>query len=103
MTPTKVLLVSHNHPKLLAGGVEVYMAGLYEGLRASPEFEPMILARAGKPFTPTDAVHEDSPFAMVGTDPNQYLLYTDIEDFDYFAGTLGRRRMCCRSTSATSC
>ena len=39
MTRTKVLLISHNHPKLLAGGVEVYMAGLYEELRASPEFE----------------------------------------------------------------
>jgi len=88
MTPTKVLFISHNHPKLLAGGVEVYMAGLYEALRASPEFEPMILARAGKPFTPTNALHEDSPFAMVGVDPNQYLLYTDIEDFDYFGGTL---------------
>jgi glycosyltransferase involved in cell wall biosynthesis len=88
MTPTKVLLISHNHPKLLAGGVEVYMAGLYEELRASPEFEPMILARAGKPFTPTDALHEDSPFAMVDADPNQYLLYTDIDDFDYFGGTL---------------
>jgi glycosyltransferase involved in cell wall biosynthesis len=88
MTPTKVLLVSHNHPKLLAGGVEVYMAGVYEGLLASPEFEPMILARAGKPFTATDAVHQDSPFAMVDSDPNQYLLYTDIDDFDYFSGTL---------------
>ena len=54
----------------------------------------MILARAGQPFTATDASIPDTPFTMVGTDPNQYLLYTDIEDFDYFWGRLTTARMC---------
>ena len=41
---------------------------------------------------------------MVDADPNQYLLYTDIEDFDYFCGTLSHEQGGAdASTSATSC
>ena len=90
--PRKVLFVAHNHPKLLAGGVEIYLGALYEELARSNRFEPMILARAGRPFTATDAYHPGTPFTMVGGDPNQYLLYTDIEDFDYFWGRLSKTK-----------
>jgi glycosyltransferase involved in cell wall biosynthesis len=84
----KVLLVSHNHPELLVGGVEVYTRDLYEALQASRDFEPVLLARAGRPYTDADGPHRDSPVTMVNRDPNQYLLYTDIESFDHFYGRL---------------
>ena len=89
-------------PEAPRGGVEVYMAGCTKGFGFAG-------VRADDPRARREALHghqcrhQDSPFAMVGTDPNQYLLYTDIEDFDYFSGTLRTSKECCRSTSATSC
>ena len=91
MPRKRVLFVVHNHPKLLAGGVEIYLGELYEELSRSDDFEPMILARAGRPFTATDAYHPDTPFTTVDGAPNQYLLYTDMEDFDYFWGRLSEQ------------
>ena len=88
MPRKRVLFVVHNHPKLLAGGVEIYLGALHEELSRSDDFEPMILARAGRPFTATDAYHPGTPFTTVDGAPNQYLLYTDMEDFDYFWGRL---------------
>jgi glycosyltransferase involved in cell wall biosynthesis len=88
----RVLLVVHNHPDLLVGGVEMYVKDLYEALSRSDEFEPLLLARAGKPFTATDAPHLDTPLALAGDDPNQYLLYTEIGDFDFFFGRLGKTK-----------
>jgi glycosyltransferase involved in cell wall biosynthesis len=65
----------------------MYVRDLYEGMRASDAFEPLLIARAGLPFSPTDNLH-DAPLAMVNRDPNQYVLYTDFGDFDYFYGRL---------------
>ena len=87
MAEPKVLLVCHNHPDLLVGGVEVYVRDLYDSLRASGRFEPLLLARAGLPFSRTDAYH-DAPLAMANRDPNQHLLYTEFGDFDSFYGRL---------------
>jgi glycosyltransferase involved in cell wall biosynthesis len=84
----KLLLVCHNHPDLLVGGVEMYVKDLYEALSDSPGFEPMLLARAGAPFTSFDAYHADTQLAMANDDPNQYLLFTDLTDFDWFYGRL---------------
>lgn len=89
MARKRVLLVVHNHPELLVGGVEMYVKDLYGALRQSHDFEPILLARAGRPFTATDAPHDGTPLALANEDPNQYLLYTDLEDFDYFFGRLG--------------
>jgi glycosyltransferase involved in cell wall biosynthesis len=88
MPTRRVLLVLHNHPDLLVGGVEIYTRDLYEALKRSTEFEPVLLARAGRPYTESDACHPDSPITMANRDPNQYLLYTDIGDFDRFYGRL---------------
>jgi glycosyltransferase involved in cell wall biosynthesis len=57
-------------------------------LQRSVEFEPVLLARAGRPYTEADGSHPDSPITMVNRDPNQYLLYTDIAAFDHFNGRL---------------
>jgi glycosyltransferase involved in cell wall biosynthesis len=87
MARRKLLLVCHNHPDLLVGGVEMYVRDLYEALEESSRFEPLLLARAGLPFSRTDTYH-DAPLTMVNRDPNQYVLYTDFGDFDYFYGRL---------------
>ena len=84
----KVLFVSHNHPELLVGGVELYLRDVYATLAGGDAFEPMLVARAGRPFTLTDAIHAATPIAPVTSDPNQYLIYTEFDDFDYFHGTL---------------
>jgi glycosyltransferase involved in cell wall biosynthesis len=88
VTRPRVLYVCHNHPDLLVGGVEVYVKDLYEAMRDGGRFEPLLLARAGLPFSRTNAYH-DAPLSMVGTDPNQYILYTDFGDYDNFYGRLG--------------
>jgi glycosyltransferase involved in cell wall biosynthesis len=85
----RVLLIAHNHPELLVGGVEVYTRDLYEVLQRSPSFEPVLLTRAGRPYTGSDGYRRDCPITMVNRDPNQYLLYTDIASFDHFYGRLG--------------
>ena len=83
----RVLFVAHNHPKLLVGGVEMYVADVYRELERSPDFEPWLLARAGRPYTPYDSLHADSPLHLVDGDPHQYLLFTDFDDFDDFQGS----------------
>jgi glycosyltransferase involved in cell wall biosynthesis len=93
----KVLLISHNHWALLAGGVESYVAGVYDMLRDSTEFEPFVLARAGQPYSPADSQHPDVPLAMVGSDPNQYLLYTDVSQFDWEFGRLREKQVLTRA------
>jgi glycosyltransferase involved in cell wall biosynthesis len=69
--------VSSNHLSVRPGGLESYTQDLYEAFRDSSGFAPVYLARAGEPFTEDTCHHGSSPFAMVGDDPNQYLLYTD--------------------------
>jgi len=83
----RVLFVAHNHPKLLVGGVEMYVADVYRELERSGDFEPWLLARAGRPYTPYDSLHADSPLQLVSDDPHQYILFTDFDDFDYFQGS----------------
>ena len=65
LSKPKVLLICHNHPDLLVGGVEVYTRDLYEALQRSRGFEPVMLARAGRPYTRTIAYHPGSPFTRV--------------------------------------
>ena len=92
MADQRVLLVVHNHPDLLVGGVETYVKNLYDALSAADGFEPILLARAGRPFSPTDAPHEDTALALVNEDPNQYLLYTQFGDFDQLFGRLEKTK-----------
>jgi glycosyltransferase involved in cell wall biosynthesis len=97
MSRPKVLFVSHNHPDLLVGGVEVYVRDLYRELQNDGRFEPVLLARAGLPFSRTNAYH-DAPLSVVGSDPNQYVLYTDFGDFDSFYGRLAATKSVLKSS-----
>ena len=84
MQKTKVLYVLHNHPALFPGGAEGYALELYESLRDSPDFEPLLVARIGPNVASSRTSHPGAPFSAVGDDPNQYFLYTQPNDFDFF-------------------
>ena len=88
MSQSRVLYVCHNHPGIRSGGAELYTLDLYEAMRASGKFMPLLLARMGRPHTSTTRYHPGTHFAAVNSDPNQYFLHTDLEEFDSFRGSL---------------
>ena len=81
----RVLYVSHGHPSDAPGGAEVYALELYRGMQAFGEFEPWLLARTGPPHSSRQSELRGTLLhgVDVDADPNQYLLYTDIADFDW--------------------
>ena len=87
MQKTKVLYVLHNHPALHPGGAEAYALELYESLRESDDFEPLLVARIGPNVASARTSHPGAPFSAVGDDPNQYFLFTATGDFDFFTLT----------------
>jgi len=93
MALRKILYVCHNHPMNRAGGSEVYASELYQAVRAAGEFEPILVARTGPPMTTMDAAHQDTRFAVVGEDPNEYFLYTDRSEIDLLFGSAKDKRL----------
>jgi glycosyltransferase involved in cell wall biosynthesis len=87
MHKTKVLYVLHNHPALHPGGAEAYALELYESLRESEEFEPLLVARIGPNVASARTSHPGAPFSVVGDDPDQYFLFTETDHFDFFTMT----------------
>ena len=53
----RVLYVCHNHSSVVPGGVETYAFELYQAMRESASFEPILLSRIGHPHTGHDPVH----------------------------------------------
>jgi glycosyltransferase involved in cell wall biosynthesis len=84
MSPLRVLYVAHNHPTLHPGGAEAYALELYEGMRAVPEVEPVLLARIGSNVARQRIAHPGTPFSSVNGDPNQYFVFTETDHFDFF-------------------
>jgi glycosyltransferase involved in cell wall biosynthesis len=87
MTKSRVLYVCHNHPRVRPGGAEAYALELYEAMRNSPRFEPLLLARSGKPISKIGRYHEGTLLTGVEGDPNQYFFYAEYGEFDWFLGT----------------
>src|SRR5258706_1038125 len=81
----RVLYICHNHPSARPGGAEIYTLELYEAVRHSDEFEPLLLARCGPP----DSIRmpPGTRLSSFGDDANQYLFFTDLAEFDFFYGT----------------
>jgi hypothetical protein len=86
MAKPRVLYILHNHPTLHPGGAEAYALELYEAMRESDEFEPLLVARTGSNpnFIIPRTAHPGAPFSSVNGDPNQYFVYTEMDDFDFF-------------------
>src|SRR5215212_4050506 len=83
----RVLYVLHNHPSLRPGGAEAYSLELYQAMRGSSEFEPVLVARSGRGGDADPPTHPGAPFSVVGSDPNEYFLYTETEGIDFFYET----------------
>jgi glycosyltransferase involved in cell wall biosynthesis len=88
----KVLYVSHNHPANRPGGLEVYAAELYRAVREAGEFEPIFVAKVGPPQS-ADTAHDGTRFSLAGTDPNEYYLYTQTDEFDRVLRTARSKRL----------
>jgi glycosyltransferase involved in cell wall biosynthesis len=84
LTP-KVLFVCHNHPDVRPGGAEAYALNLFQAIRDAGELEPVFLARTGSPspHLVERPLHPHSPITSVNKDPNQHLIYTDLQKVDY--------------------
>jgi glycosyltransferase involved in cell wall biosynthesis len=90
MTTKKVMYVVHGHPAMVPGGSEGYALELYEAMKASPRFEPVMLARNGPPHAVTYE-RDRTGSALIGDDPNQLLFLTDASDYDWFFGSPAKK------------
>ena len=95
-TKRRVLYITHSHVSSTPGGVEVYAGELYEAMRASADFEPLLLARTGAPHDDRLPIHHDTPIMAAGGDPNQYLFFTELGDYDALMLTNRRKDHCIR-------
>jgi glycosyltransferase involved in cell wall biosynthesis len=80
----KILYIVHNHPTVRPGGAEAYALELYQAMRESDAFEPVLVARTGPGGSVAPLVHPGAPFSAIGDDPNQYFVYTETEGYDFF-------------------
>ncbi|MDX6634546.1 MAG: hypothetical protein QOF06_749 [Solirubrobacterales bacterium] len=87
MPERTVLYVSHNHPTLHPGGAEAYALELYERVRETEEWNPLFVARIGPNVAQNRTARPGTPFGAVNDDPNQYLVFTETEHFDFFRMT----------------
>jgi glycosyltransferase involved in cell wall biosynthesis len=91
MRKHRILYITSNHAAIRPGGLESYTQDLYEAMRDSEDFEPILIARAGPPFTDDTCYHGWSPFGLAGDDPNQYLFYTNtFADHSQYDPLFGR-------------
>ncbi len=94
MAKTRVLYILHNHPAVYPGGAEAYAYELYEAMRGSDQFDPMLVARIGSGRAIERQGHPGAPFSVVtADDPNQFFLYTDWESYDWFRMTSRDKRI----------
>jgi glycosyltransferase involved in cell wall biosynthesis len=83
----RVLSICHNHPSVRPGGAEAYAYELHRALAASPDYEPIFLAKGGPPVGPSGSVHGGTCFGPTGYGDDEYFFYTDGYDFDYLFGS----------------
>lgn len=84
----RVLLISHNHPKVRPGGAEAYAHELHLALRESDEWDSVFLARSGPPQSRSGRPHAGTRFASVDGADDEYFVYPDGYDYDWLNGTM---------------
>jgi len=85
--PPTVCYVVHNHPAVMPGGAETYALELFEAMRDSGRYQPVLLARTGPPVSRSGRVHEGTLLEPVAGAADQYFFHTDIADYDWFLST----------------
>jgi glycosyltransferase involved in cell wall biosynthesis len=80
----KVLYVLHGHPVVRPGGAEGYALELYESMRRSDAFEPVLIARIGTAGYTDPPRHPGAPITVIGDDPNQFFVLTEWEPYNEF-------------------
>ncbi len=88
MPKRKVLFISHNHPKVRPGGAEAYAYELHRAFRESPDWEPTFVARSGPPLSRSGRPHPGTCFTPVDGAEDEYFVYGEDYDFDWFLGTM---------------
>lgn len=83
-----VLFVCHNHPSVRPGGAENYAYELFDSFHESDQYEPIFLAKGGRPLGYSNRPHDGTYFGLVGTRPNDYFYYTDGYDYDWLYGAV---------------
>jgi glycosyltransferase involved in cell wall biosynthesis len=84
----RVLFICHNHPSVRPGGAENYAYELFESFESSDRYQPVFLAKGGRPLGFSDRPHEGTVIAPVGTRPNDYFFFTDGYQYDWFNGSI---------------
>ena len=93
MAAKRVLFVLHNHPAVQPGGTEAYTKSVYEELRRTPDWEPMLVARAGPEAAAELGLRQGQHVGTVVGDPNQTIVQVDDEEFDKFLMTARDKRV----------
>ena len=93
LTARKVLYVCHNHAAIRPGGVETYTLELFDAMRESGRFDPVLLARAKNP----DA---ECRITASGLDAQQFFCHADHAGYDAFFGTPSDKSLITRDFDA---
>jgi glycosyltransferase involved in cell wall biosynthesis len=89
----RVLFVLHNHPAVQPGGTEAYTLNLYAALRDSPDWEPLLVARAAPEAAAELGLRPGQDVGTVPGDPNQIVVQVGEEEFDKFLMTARDKRV----------
>jgi glycosyltransferase involved in cell wall biosynthesis len=87
-----VLYVSHTHPTVRRGGLQVYADELYRAVRDAGDWNAVFVAKVGPPHS-RSMVREGTRFSLVDTDPGVYYFHTDVDEFDTLLRTAKRKRL----------
>jgi glycosyltransferase involved in cell wall biosynthesis len=79
----KVLFVANDHPALHRGGVETYVRELYNAVRDSGDYEPLLIARIGSEDGVRRSHRPGAPIASFDEDPHEYVIAMDHGGFDF--------------------
>ncbi len=79
-----VLYVVHNHPNVMPGGAETYATELYQVMKMSSRYKPVLVARTGPPVSRGGRAHEGTLLESVGADPDEFYFHTEVEANDWF-------------------
>ena len=89
----KVLYVLHGHPVVRPGGAEGYALELYEAMRRSLDYEPVLISRIGTAGYTAPPRHAGAPITVIGDDPNQYFILTEWEPYNEFFESYQEKRL----------